>query len=913
MLINSLKKFLSENKDKIDSNSVYKILNNKFDVIVQAGERHEAYDIIENELNKYINGEIECLNSIDIIGTTSSSVTTSENLYIKTIDMKGIKGFINIDESIATNENDSVPREVAIESTYNNSPIINLNPNKSCLIFGWNGEGKSSITEGIEFGLTGSTAEESRRNKKSNEYLLNSNSKKGIVEIELSKPFKPPQTIKITRTIDKNSMERYISRGERTGQAFYDKIYENISWYEDYFSKHIIERNRLEEFILSKGEDKKKAYGKLLGLDELIMFIKNSLKTHNTVKRSPIFNKVGVKKSKLKSIEEQLKREEEKNFKNESYPLKQEEIEFICDLMKIQKRDIKPEKFNEISIKLHENGNVEKQIEKDINDIETIIKLIDNYSEIDNELESVSKKSDHQEDYIRLYEFYNSAKLIVNSNNKDCPLCGSNIVGEELVALVEEKLKQLSDIKTQIENIDKIKVRKENVERNILIQISRINKNINISKNDLENKERRRTLKDELIKSKDILRNKKMSFSITLQTVSEKIKEYNEGYTRFIKLKEEHESEVNKLKKQIEDIKEEVDNEKQMNNLKEKSVNDYKEFINDINEFYNNEMQEGLNGISDKIRDYYNQFEVNNPIKNIELVDNNGVQFTIKYNNKVLDPLIVLSEGQLRCFGLAILLSISDKMNCKFLILDDIVNAIDIEHRANIIKVLCKEIEKPKNKQLIITTHDKLFREKFVNSISNRNKIKTYSFLESNIVLEEDTQNILFEDKIRKAIRTTDYRTALIYMRVLIENTVYAMADGKVSLTFYNQVYKYKLEKVFFQISEVNTKVKKVYNYFVNNNRLNWTILNQENHFWSEQSIALDSQLVNEIFEYVIALSYIDQFEKLSNDDKVEIQRQLTMVRPELHRFSEESEVIDLFIDNGEWNYKFKALKRILE
>ena len=38
------------------------------------------------------------------------------------------------------------------------------------------------------------------------------------------------------------------------------------------------------------------------------------------------------------------------------------------------------------------------------------------------------------------------------------------------------------------------------------------------------------------------------------------------------------------------------------------------------------------------------------------------------------------------------------------MILDDIVNAIDIEHRANIIAVLCEEMQAPNSKQLIITT-----------------------------------------------------------------------------------------------------------------------------------------------------------------------------------------------------------------
>ena len=44
------------------------------------------------------------------------------------------------------------------------------------------------------------------------------------------------------------------------------------------FKKHFVERNRLENFILSRGAENREAYGKLIGLDDLGDFIKNSWK-----------------------------------------------------------------------------------------------------------------------------------------------------------------------------------------------------------------------------------------------------------------------------------------------------------------------------------------------------------------------------------------------------------------------------------------------------------------------------------------------------------------------------------------------------------------------------------------------------------------------------------------------------------
>lgn len=916
MLINSLKKFLFNNREKIDSNIVYNIVNNEFNRIIQANEKHEVYNIIEAELNKYINGE--SIHKSEVVDFKDFNMDSRVNgkVYISKIDIKGVKGIINLDEYVKLNEEENNLEEVAatmINKTHNyRKPyMIELEGNKSCLVFGWNGEGKSSLTEGIEFGLTGSTAEQLRRKRKCNEYLLNTNSKEGEVIIELSRPFSPPQRVEIIRNIDRKDIKTTINKINNSSEVLYKEVCRDISVYEDYFSKHFIERNRLEEFVLSKGEDKKRAYGKLLGLDELIIFIKNYLKTYNTVRKLNMFTKSGVKKNELKQQEILLRKEKENLIKQKSYNLENEEVKLICDLIGRDKYYIRPENFYDISIKLRESENKEKDIETSITNIKKIIESIDEYLKINIELNDIRKQNDNKDEYMKLYEFYTSAKIVVDNTNKSCPLCGNEIIGNDLLNLVERKLKELSEIKNHIENLDEIKKQKDKIGDYILNQVSKYY--IDISKNDLEENIINNKLKNDLVVIRNNLIQKKSAFKNNINDLIVKIKNYHDDYATYIVMKKEQEKRISSLQETIDKLKEDVKNENSTNILKEKAIEDYKIFIDDINQFYNNEMKDGLKGISENIKLYYNKFETNNPIESVDLVENEGVEFIIKYNNdNIVDPLIVLSEGQLRCFGLAILLSISDKINANFLILDDIVNSIDIEHRANIIKVLCNEIEKPKQKQLIITTHDKLFREKFVNSISNKNKIKTYSFVSSNIILEDDTNSVIFENKIYTAIKNKDCRTALIYMRVLLENKIYSMADGKVPIMFYNQVYKYKLEKVFLQVAQTNPRIKKIYNYFINNNRLNWTILNQENHFWSEQSIALDSELINEIFEHVIVLSYIEQFEKLSIYDIEEFERQLILERPQTHKFSRESEVIELFIDNGEWNYKFQAFKKVL-
>jgi ABC-type cobalamin/Fe3+-siderophores transport system ATPase subunit len=52
------------------------------------------------------------------------------------------------------------------------------------------------------------------------------------------------------------------------------------------------------------------------------------------------------------------------------------------------------------------------------------------------------------------------------------------------------------------------------------------------------------------------------------------------------------------------------------------------------------------------------------------------------------DALQVLSEGHIRCLGLAMLIAKNIKLNCPFLLFDDPVNAIDHDHRDAIRRVL---------------------------------------------------------------------------------------------------------------------------------------------------------------------------------------------------------------------------------
>jgi recombinational DNA repair ATPase RecF len=80
----------------------------------------------------------------------------------------------------------------------------------------------------------------------------------------------------------------------------------------------------------------------------------------------------------------------------------------------------------------------------------------------------------------------------------------------------------------------------------------------------------------------------------------------------------------------------------------------------------------------------------------------------------MLDALHILSEGHVRCLGLAILLAKNLVTESPLLVLDDIVNAIDDDHRNGIRSTLFED-GLFQQKQIIVTCHG----EEFIKSIQN--------------------------------------------------------------------------------------------------------------------------------------------------------------------------------------------------
>lgn len=128
--------------------------------------------------------------------------------------------------------------------------------------------------------------------------------------------------------------------------------------------------------------------------------------------------------------------------------------------------------------------------------------------------------------------------------------------------------------------------------------------------------------------------------------------------------------------------------------------------------------------LNEKTLKFYNEINKNDHpsdrLKSLTLPTATGEKIEIEFENgDKCDALQVLSEGHIRCLGLAILLAKITRDSLPFLIFDDVVNSIDDEHRSAIVDLILNPEEVGK-RQLIVTTHGEDFVKRLENAIPTK-------------------------------------------------------------------------------------------------------------------------------------------------------------------------------------------------
>lgn len=141
-------------------------------------------------------------------------------------------------------------------------------------------------------------------------------------------------------------------------------------------------------------------------------------------------------------------------------------------------------------------------------------------------------------------------------------------------------------------------------------------------------------------------------------------------------------------------------------------------------------------GLNDTAMNLYNEFNRNDLDQDklvalhLPATGEQKIEISFRGNPQVrVDALRILSEGHVRCLGLAILLAKSLSIQCPLIVFDDAINAIDHDHRSGIRETIF-ESDHFAQTQLILTCHS----DEFIKDIQQhlpaqrRNDCQVYLF-----------------------------------------------------------------------------------------------------------------------------------------------------------------------------------------
>lgn len=282
-----------------------------------------------------------------------------------------------------------------------------------------------------------------------------------------------------------------------------------------------------------------------------------------------------------------------------------------------------------------------------------------------------------------------------------------------------------------------------------------------------------------------------------------------------------------------------------------------------------------ITGIEAKAADYYraiNYHDDDHEQIACLTFDRQADSYRIKITSvdgSFLDAFAVLSEGHLRALGLSILLAMAEKNNFPLIVFDDVVNAIDTDHRSNIIDLFFSDAYL-RRIQMVVTTHDRLFWERFCIIAQRYAQQVQYT---SN-VLSYTNKGILvidhvgsFQEKILAALSVFDVRQALLYCRIWFESMVLEFCiENEVKVTAHFNKSQLK-KSMYLQVSLEHTfsLVEPFIDYdlsyfnFIKNDLVNWGGQNQEHHAFDEGSLNfVHSKTSSEVVKIYDAIRYLE-------------------------------------------------------
>ncbi|MEZ9200198.1 hypothetical protein [Shewanella sp. 10N.286.54.B9] len=600
-------------------------------------------------------------------------------------------------------------------------------------LYGPNGSGKSSFCEALELSLTGKISEAESKNFTVKKYIKNMYSSNSSVLLKVED-----------------------TQGEVAPLA-------NAQTENDFM---FIERNRIEGFArvssYTAGAQQQRL-SMLFGLERFTNFcngFSDSISNYIDAK-SPVYDKNKELALRLEALGSNKKiKIGEQNGLNENKTIL---------LMRYPNCKLASELITYLS---PENGLIKKKQDefykykniklKNLTPLDTLLKDLSSIADFLVAYERLTKEinaSSSQVVFINLYESIQAIERLEDISNNSCPACDTPLIDvksnpfqkskEQLLLLKElaRKQKSQSELQRNIENYSTscnqgLKgIGLTSLIDSTLHQTSEgscfLNASISLSNAYEATIAKRQGLELENSKNAPLMAEID-NLQRELKVLHDDLAETNQLTALFRK----NHSDLKIIDKEVEQTKAAIFTlvgplklEQQQLEKNQQFITDYASFVRKL-KLYNLELPSVLSqSLSNTVLELYNLINKHpydhEVLVSLSLPKNANEKIEIEFNDGSKDDALrILSEGHLRCLGLSILLAknIHDKHN--IIVFDDVVNAIDDEHRSGVLDAIFN-YPKLLEKQYVITTHGEDFLKRLENLIPSKlvkSKLNRYDF-----------------------------------------------------------------------------------------------------------------------------------------------------------------------------------------
>jgi AAA15 family ATPase/GTPase len=614
------------------------------------------------------------------------------------------------------------------------------------LIYGPNGTGKSSFCEALEYGLLGNVVEaENRRFREPHEYFKNAHVNQ----------FSPPN----------------ITAEDEQGEEI------SVTPNEMHYRFCFVEKNRIDSFARIAAQTPAKQselISTLFGLDSFSEFVRNFTEEMDQRYIDLVGEKSQTllqKRQKLVDTEQQIKTNTEQlqEIVSEEQQLANQYREgttFSQMLLELKGNEETPGKIRELELELQQSIAAKSNLTSE--NLNTLRSSID--SNIEN-LIAKQKQLTAVSQQVSFKQLYEAIFQLQQSNSEQCPACQTPIsqttvdpyihASEELQklhqlgALQEDEKRLNQNIQSTLFKLSQIinaclkLLPQENILQSCQLQddiqadISWYHSLFQIMR---EEKNLWQRLVEQIGKFEQIDAeiNQITQIRTAKQAELSKLRNFSEQITKLQTRRETAANASNADQLYIQSFNTEnaqliadVGAEKAVIQRNQGIATAYSAFVKKLVNYNNNLPTKLVADLGDFVLKLYNAFNRSDaPIEQLAdvklpLTQNQRLKIAFRSTPKRFhDALHVLSEGHIRCMGLAILLAKNLKEKCPLLIFDDPINAIDDDHRESIRLTLFKD-SYFSNKQIILACHGEEFFKDIYNllNVETAKKCRSLTFL----------------------------------------------------------------------------------------------------------------------------------------------------------------------------------------